>query len=141
MKPIDIEISEVGPRDGLQSLASIMATEDKMAWIKAQFETGTREIEVGSFVSPKLLPQMADTPEVVAFATSLKGLTVAALVPNLKGLRNAIASGAHKLSIPFSVSETHSLKNLGKSHAQMFDEIQACIDFLDTLAKTDASAL
>jgi hydroxymethylglutaryl-CoA lyase len=135
MKSIDIEISEVGPRDGLQSLTSIMATEHKKAWIKAQFETGTREIEVGSFVSPKLLPQMADTPELVAFATGLSGLTVAALVPNLKGLRNAVASGVHKLSIPFSISETHSRKNLGKSHAQMFDEIQACLDFLNTLAK------
>ena len=135
MKYIDIQISEVGPRDGLQSLASVMPTELKKIWIKRQFEAGTPEIEVGSFVSPKLLPQMADTSEVVNFATKLKGLRVAALIPNLVGLRNAVQAGTHKVSIPFSISESHSLKNLRKSHSQMFEEIECCIDFLETLPK------
>jgi len=130
---IDIEISEVGPRDGLQSVRSIMPTEAKKAWIKAQFEAGTPEIEVGSFVPAKLLPQLADTAELVEYAKNLDGLTVAVLVPNLRGLQGAVASGAHKVSIPFSMSEQHSLKNVKKSHDQMRDEIQRCVDFLNTV--------
>lgn len=130
---IDIEISEVGPRDGLQSVRSIMPTEAKKAWIKAQFEAGTPEIEVGSFVPAKLLPQLADTAELVEYAKNLRGLTVAVLVPNLRGLQGAVASGAHKVSIPFSMSEQHSLKNVKKSHDQMRDEIQRCVDFLNTV--------
>lgn len=123
MSAIDILISEVGPRDGLQSIQAILPTGVKNAWIRAQAEAGFREIEVGSFVSPKLLPQMADTAEVVREALSVPGLTVAVLVPNLKGAELAIASGAGKISIPFSVSETHSIKNVRRNHEQMFEEI------------------
>lgn len=133
---VDIEISEVGPRDGLQSLTSIMPTEAKKAWIKAQFEAGTPEIEVGSFVPASLLPQLADTAELVTYATSLKGLTVAVLVPNLRGLQSAVSSGAHKVSIPFSMSEQHSLKNVKKNHDQMREEIRLCVEFLNTVPST-----
>lgn len=132
---IDIIISEVGPRDGLQSIEQIMATGDKKAWIRAQHAAGTSEIEVGSFVPPTLLPQMADTAEVVKFAHTLKGLNVAVLVPNLRGLEDAIAAGVHKVSIPFSMSETHSLKNVRKSHVEMLEEIQRCVAFLETIAE------
>ncbi len=118
-------ISEVGPRDGLQSLKSIMPTAAKKAWIEAEAAAGVREIEVGSFVPPTLLPQMADAAEIVAHACTIPGLTVAALVPNLFGARNAIAAGAHKISLPLSVSETHSLKNLRRSHDQVLDEVRA----------------
>lgn len=131
---IDILISEVGPRDGLQSIQRTMATEHKKRWIQAQFEAGTREIEVGSFVPPKLLPQMADTAEVVRWATgNLEGLCVAVLVPNLRGLTDAVGAGAHKVSIPFSMSETHSLKNVRKTHDEMLEEIRLCVDFLATV--------
>ena len=85
---------------------------------------GVREIEVGSFVPPSLLPQVADTPELVAFARTIPGLTVVALVPNAKGAERAAASGVHTMSVPFSMSETHSLKNGRKSHPQMLDEIR-----------------
>lgn len=119
---IDILISEVGPRDGLQSITSIMPLETKKAWITAEAEAGVREIEVGSFVPAKLLPQLADTAEVVAFARTIPGLTVAALVPNAKGAQAAIEAGAHKITLPLSVSETHSLANLRRSHAQVLDE-------------------
>ncbi len=125
MSDRDILVSEVGPRDGLQSIDAILPTEVKNRWIRAQAEAGFAEIEVGSFVPPKVLPQMADTAEVVAAALDVPGLNVAVLVPNLRGAENAIASGAHKISIPFSVSETHSLKNVRRSHAQMFDEVRA----------------
>ncbi len=126
----DILVSEVGPRDGLQNIKSILPIEAKKRWIKAQFEAGTKEIEVGSFVPAKLLPQLADTAEVVAYALTLPGLTVAVLVPNQRGLEAAIASGAHKVAIPFSMSETHSVKNVRKTHAEMLDEIQHCIEIL-----------
>lgn len=119
----DILISEVGPRDGLQSIDRVMPSEAKKRWIAAEAAAGVREIEVGSFVPPSLLPQMADSAEIVAFARTIPGLNVVALVPNAKGAARAIEAGAHAISIPFSMSETHSLKNVRKSHQQMLEEI------------------
>lgn len=118
----DILISEVGPRDGLQNVAATMPTEKKKVWIDALVFAGLREIEVGSFVPPHLIPQLADTGEIVAHALSHPGLTVAVLVPNLRGATDAIAAGAHKITLPLSVSETHSLKNLRRTHAQVIEE-------------------
>ncbi len=129
----DIEISEVGTRDGLQSIDTIMPTAAKKAWIAAEAAAGVPEIEVGSFVPAKLLPQLADTAELVAFALGIEGLQVAVLVPNLRGARAAIDSGAHKMALPFSASETHSLANLRKTHAQMFDEVAAIVGTLREL--------
>jgi hydroxymethylglutaryl-CoA lyase len=128
-----ILISEVGPRDGLQSIKSIMPTEAKKAWITAEAAAGVKEIEVGSFVPPKLLPQLADTAAIVAHGLTLPGLTVAALVPNFKGAENAVKAGAHKITLPLSVSETHSQANLNKSHAQVFDEVRRIVNLLDEL--------
>ncbi|WP_417608593.1 hydroxymethylglutaryl-CoA lyase [Parasphingorhabdus sp.] len=125
-----VTISEVGPRDGLQSVDRVMATAAKKAWIKAEAEAGVTEIEVGSFVPPSLLPQMADTAEIVAFAKTLPGLDVVALIPNLKGAERAIACGVDKMSIPFSMSETHSIKNVRKDHAAMIAEIKAIVDLV-----------
>jgi hydroxymethylglutaryl-CoA lyase len=133
MSTTDILVSEVGPRDGLQSIAAILPTEVKNAWIRAQAEAGFREIEVGSFVPPRLLPQMADTADVVRESLSIPGLNVAVLVPNLKGAEHAIAAGADKISIPFSVSETHSLKNVRRNHEQMFDEVKGIADLIGQL--------
>lgn len=123
----EVLISEVGPRDGLQSIARTMATQDKCAWIKSLAEAGLREIEVASFVPAKLLPQMADAADVVAFAKGLPDLLVTALVPNVKGAASAFASGVHKITIPFSASEAHSLSNVRKTHAQMLDEVAAIL--------------
>jgi hydroxymethylglutaryl-CoA lyase len=121
----DILVSEVGPRDGLQSIKAIMPLEAKKRWIAAEAAAGVREIEVGSFVPPSLLPQMADTPELVAFARGIEGLNVVALVPNAKGAARAAEAGVHAMSIPFSMSETHSLKNVRKDHPAMLAEIGA----------------
>lgn len=118
----EILISEVGPRDGLQSINPVMPLAAKKAWISALANTGVREIEVGSFVPAHILPQLADTAEVVAHARTIAGLTVAVLVPNLKGAEAAVKSGAHKITIPLSCSESHSLKNVRRTHAQMLDE-------------------
>jgi hydroxymethylglutaryl-CoA lyase len=121
---IDVLVSEVGPRDGLQSVKSIMPTEAKKACIAAEAAAGVREIEVASFVPAKLLPQMADAAEIVAFARTIPGLAVAALVPNLKGAENAVRAGAHKITLPLSVSETHSKANLRKTHAEVLEEVR-----------------
>lgn len=118
-------ISEVGPRDGLQSIAAVMPIEAKKAWIDAEAAAGVTEIEVGSFVPAKLLPQLADTAEVVRHARTIRGLTVAVLVPNLRGAEAAVEAGAHKITLPLSVSETHSLKNVRRTHAQMLGEARA----------------
>jgi hydroxymethylglutaryl-CoA lyase len=120
----EVLISEVGPRDGLQSIKSIMPTEQKKVWIKALYEAGVREIEVASFVPAKLLPQMADAAEVVRYAKTLPGLTVLALVPNLKGAQSAIESGVHKLTIPVSASAAHSLANVRKTREEMIAEVK-----------------
>ena len=119
-----ILISEVGPRDGLQSIDRTMPLEAKKRWIAAEAAAGVREIEVGSFVPPKLLPQMADTAELVAFAKGIENLTVVTLVPNAKGAQFAADAGVDAMSIPFSMSETHSIKNVRKDHPAMLDEIR-----------------
>lgn len=126
-----ILLSEVGPRDGLQSIDRVMPLEAKKAWIAAEAAAGVREIEVGSFVPAKLLPQMADTEELVAFARTIPGLNVVALVPNAKGAERAVAAGVHGMSIPFSMSETHSTKNVRKTHPEMIDEIAAVARIAD----------
>ncbi|MDO6475172.1 hydroxymethylglutaryl-CoA lyase [Alteromonas sp. 1_MG-2023] len=129
----DVEISEVGPRDGLQSIAPIMATEDKKRWISALAAAGIPEIEVGSFVPAKILPQLADTAELVAHARTIKNLNVAVLVPNYRGAENAVKAGAHKITIPLSVSETHSLKNVRRTHVQMLEEVRQIRELINTL--------
>ena len=130
---IDVLVSEVGPRDGLQSVGSIMPLAAKQAWIAAEAAAGVTEIEVGSFVPARLLPQLADTADVVAYARTIPGLTVAVLVPNLKGAEAAVQAGAHKITIPLSASETHSLRNVRRTHAQMLDEVQGIVALLRSL--------
>ena len=137
MGDIDILVSEVGPRDGLQSIATIMSLEAKKAWIDAEAAAGVREIEVGSFVPAKLLPQLADTAELVEHARTIPGLSVAVLVPNAKGAEAAIRAGAHKITLPLSVSETHSLANLRRSHEQVIDEAIAIATLIRALPAAD----
>jgi len=133
---IDVLVSEVGPRDGLQSVTAIMPTAAKKRWIDALASAGLREIEVGSFVPAKVLPQLADTAEIVAYARSKPGLTVAALVPNARGAEAAIAAGAHKITLPVSVSETHSLRNVKRTHQQMLGEARTIVALLRQVPET-----
>ena len=119
-----ILISEVGPRDGLQSVKATMPTADKLRWISALHAAGLREIEVGSFVPARLLPQLADTAAVVAHALTLPGLTVLALVPNLRGAEAALAAGVHKITVPVSASPAHSMANVRKSPQAMVEEVR-----------------
>lgn len=126
-------ISEVGPRDGLQSIKTVMPLDAKKAWIAAEAAAGVTEIEVGSFVPAKILPQLADTAEVVSFARTIPGLTVAVLVPNLRGAQAAIEAGAHKITLPLSVSETHSIANLRRTHVQVIEEARSIAALIATL--------
>ncbi|TMH46497.1 MAG: hydroxymethylglutaryl-CoA lyase, partial [Betaproteobacteria bacterium] len=120
---------EVGPRDGLQNAKHLMSTAAKKAWIRALAEAGLREIEVGSFVPPKLIPAMADTAEVVAFARSIAGLKVVALAPNLKGFQRALDAGAHKVTFPVSASRQHSESNVRMTPDEMVEEVRNCAQF------------
>jgi hydroxymethylglutaryl-CoA lyase len=121
-----VHICEVGPRDGLQNAHHLMPTEAKKAWIAALAAAGLKEIEVGSFVPPKLIPAMADTGEIVAFARTLKNLKVVALAPNLKGFQRALEAGAHKVTFPVSASRKHSESNVRMTPEQMVEEVRKC---------------
>ena len=130
---IDILVSEVGPRDGLQMLARTMPTHAKLRWIEALAHAGLPEIEVGSCVSPKRLPQMADTDDVIAHAVNnTQGTVILALVPNLRGAERAFAAGAHKVTIPVSASRAHSQANLGMTPEDVIAQIRA----IDTLRRS-----
>lgn len=131
--PRDAVVSEVGPRDGLQSVKRTMPTAAKIAWITALAEAGVHEIEVGSFVSPRLLPQMADTADVVAAAVLLPGVEVLALVPNLKGAERAFAAGVHKVTMPVSASRLHSQANINMTPEQAVAQVAAVCRLRDSL--------
>ncbi|MFN7086329.1 MAG: hydroxymethylglutaryl-CoA lyase [Burkholderiales bacterium] len=130
---IDVLVSEVGPRDGLQNTQAFMPTEYKKRWISAAVHAGLREIEVCSFVPPKLIPQMVDAAEVVAHALTIPGLTVAVLAPNLKGAQRAMAAGAHKITLPISVSKSHSLANIRKTPEEAVAEAKRICELRDAL--------
>ncbi|MDO8385838.1 MAG: hydroxymethylglutaryl-CoA lyase [Polaromonas sp.] len=116
-------IREMGLRDGLQSIAQVMPTAHKLAWIRGAYDAGQREIEVGSFVPARLLPQLADTAELVAFAKTLPGLAVSVLVPNLKGAERAMDVQADLMLVPLSASHAHSLANLRKTPDEVVADI------------------
>ncbi len=121
----DVVVSEVGPRDGLQMVHAVVPTADKCRWIAALHAAGLPEIEVASFVPPKLVPQMADAAEVTRFACTLAGLHVAVLAPNTRGALAAAEAGAHKVTVTVSASEAHSQANLRKGRAAQMEELRA----------------
>ena len=121
--PTTAVVREVGLRDGLQSIQTILPTAQKIEWLKQAYAAGQREIEVGSFVPPKLMPQLADTGEVLAFAKTLPGLTASVLIPNLKGAERALEGDAHLMVLPLSASHAHSLANLRKTPDEVVQEL------------------
>jgi len=123
-----VVICEVGPRDGLQNAKQLMPTDAKKRWISALAAAGLHEIEVGSFVPPKLIPAMADTAELVAHALKIPGLKVVALAPNVKGFERAVAAGAHKVTFPVSASRMHSESNVRMTPEQMVAEVRKCAE-------------
>ena len=135
MSAVDVTISEVGPRDGLQNTKSFMPTAAKKAWISAEAAAGVHEIEVCSFVPAKLIPQFVDAEEVLAHANAVPGLTAVVLVPNFKGCERALAAGARRITVPISVSEAHSMSNVRKTTAQAIEEFARMADLVRTQGK------
>ena len=125
-----ITLREVGLRDGLQIHPTFMPTEDKLAWIAAEAASGMREIEVTSYVPPKLIPQFADAEAVTLGALRIPGLTVAALIPNLRGAQRGIELGVHKLNFVMSVSETHNMKNVRRPPADSVIDFRAIVELI-----------
>src|SRR3954470_19733679 len=121
--PRNAVIREVSLRDGMQVITRTVPTATKLAWIREAHAAGLREFEVGSFVPPRLMPQLADTAEVLAFAKTLPGLVASMLVPNLKGAERAIAEEADAMLVPLSASHAHSLANLRKAPDEVVAEI------------------
>jgi hydroxymethylglutaryl-CoA lyase len=122
-------VREMGLRDGLQSIKAIMPTATKLEWIGKALAAGICEIEVASFVPPKLLPQMADAAEVVAGARRMPGLVVSVLIPNLKGAQRAVEAGAMKLNYAMSVSESHNLSNVRRPVADSVADFGRIVEF------------
>ena len=131
MSGVDVTVVEVGPRDGLQSVAQTMPTGAKLRWIDALADAGLRHVQVGSFVSTRALPQMADCGEVVEHALAIPGLRVSVLVPNLRYAEIALAAGVHAVTIPVSVSEPHSLSNIRKTHDEIVADVRAIVALRD----------
>lgn len=128
-KDIDVLVHEVGPRDGLQSIDTIFPAQAKLDWIRSEAAAGVPQIQVGSFVRPDLLPQMADSAEVVREAIKIPGLIVSALVPNLKGAQNAIAAGAHQLGVVMSVSQAHNKSNINRSVEESLEGFRQIVEY------------
>lgn len=129
--PPAVAIREVGLRDGLQILQRVVPTEHKLAWLQAAYDAGQRELEIGSFVPPRLMPQLADTAELLAFARKLPGLKPSVLVPNLKGAMRALECEAPLMLLPLSASHAHSQANLKKSPDEVVAEIRRIVDERD----------
>ncbi|HEX3864810.1 MAG TPA: hydroxymethylglutaryl-CoA lyase [Stellaceae bacterium] len=122
-----VRIREVGMRDGLQSIATVLPTETKIAWLDAEYAAGVRDIEVSSFVPPKLLPQLADAEAVVRHALTLPGLAVAALIPNSRGAERGIALGVPEMNFVLSVSEGHNLSNVRRSTGESVEDFRRVV--------------
>lgn len=127
----DVSVVEVGPRDGLQSVERAMPLAAKLRWIDALAAAGLRRIQVGSFVSPRALPQMADCADVVRHALTIQDVRVSVLVPNLRHAQAAFEAGVHAVTIPVSVSEPHSLANVRKTHAEAIEDVRAIVALRD----------
>ena len=141
MNAVDVTITEVGLRDGLQNTKSFMPTAAKKAWISAEAAAGVHEIEVCSFVPAKLIPQFVDAEEVLAHANSIPGLTPVVLVPNFKGCERALAAGARRITAPISVSEAHSMSNVRKTAAQAIEDFARMADLVRSREKGDRAQL
>jgi hydroxymethylglutaryl-CoA lyase len=130
MKDIDVIVREVGLRDGLQIHPTFMPTESKIAWIEAEAAAGMSEIEVTSYVPPKLIPQFIDAEEVTRRALAIPGLAVAALIPNSRGAERGLALGVHKLNFVMSVSKTHNLKNVRREREESVADFRKIVELV-----------
>jgi hydroxymethylglutaryl-CoA lyase len=116
--PSRVSVYEVSPRDGLQNESAQVATHAKVRLIDALVDSGITRLEIGSFVSPKWVPQMADADEVCRMIERRPGVTYSCLCPNARGLERALAANVDEIAVFVSASETHNLKNVNKTVAQ-----------------------
>jgi len=140
MRP-DVQVCEVGLRDGLQLLPDFFPTGEKHAWIEAEAAAGVPEMEVTSFVPASIVPQFTDAEEVVKKALGIPGLTVAGLIPNLKGAERGFALGVHRLNFVLSVSRTHNLKNVRREREESIADFRRIVELKNTLPEDRRPAL
>ena len=138
---IDVEVCEVGLRDGLQLVGAFFPTSEKLKWIRAEAAAGVRQIEVTSFVPPKLVPQFVDAEEVVRESLKIPGLKVLALIPNMKGAERGFALGVHKLDFVMSVSRTHNLKNVRREREESMADLRRIVEARNALPKDRRPAI
>lgn len=124
-------LREVGPRDGLQLVKTILSPEQKLEWCRREAAAGVKEIEVTSFVPPKVVPQFADASEVARGAVAMGGFTASVLVPNLKGAQLAIEAGITKINYVLSASEAHNLANVRRTTQESIDDFARIIALRD----------
>jgi hydroxymethylglutaryl-CoA lyase len=122
-----VTIREVGMRDGLQSIAAVLPTETKIAWLEAEYAAGVRHVEVSSFVPPKLLPQLADAEQIVRYALTLPGLHVSCLIPNSRGAERGIALGVPEMNFVLSISEGHNQSNVRRGTSESVEDFRRVV--------------
>ncbi|MBQ3395965.1 MAG: hydroxymethylglutaryl-CoA lyase [Synergistaceae bacterium] len=126
--PEKVSVCEVGLRDGLQNEKVIPTTDDKLELLKACIDAGYRVIEVGSFMHPKKVPQMADTDELVKRIGNVEGVELRALIPNVRGVQRAIDCGCKKVKLNVSASRMHNLKNLNRTPEESVAGFADCVE-------------
>jgi len=126
-----VQLREVGPRDGLQMTKTILPTERKLEWCRREVAAGLVDIEVTSFVSPKIAPQFADAAEVARQALTIEGCRPAALVPNFKGAQLALAAGIKSIYFVVSASDAHNRANVRRTIEESLEEFRRIIDYRD----------
>jgi hydroxymethylglutaryl-CoA lyase len=129
------QVREVGPRDGIQLVKTILSTEQKLIWIRQETAAGVRHFEATSFVPPSVIAQFADAAEVARGAVQVPGIEAAVLVPNLKGAQRAFDAGVPKVNFVLSASEQHNLANVRRTTDESLE------DFRRIIAERDARGL
>ncbi len=125
--PSEVRLVEVGPRDGLQNESQMVSTEVKVAFVEALVDSGLRWIEVGSFVRPDRVPQMADTEEVFRRLRPREGVTYLALVPNLRGLERAVACGVRAVAVFTAATDAFARANIGSTVQQSLSSFRQVV--------------
>ena len=128
MFPSSIDITEVGPRDGLQNQKSIIATETKISFINALSNTGLNRIEVSSFVNPKWVPQLADASDVFEQIKRVEGVKYTAIVPNEKGWQRAFEAEVDEIALMTAASESFCKRNINTSIAGSIERMRPVVE-------------
>ena len=135
--PKAITLCEVGLRDGLQNEKTLIPTAEKLHMLRALIDAGFPVIEVGSFMHPKAVPQMADTDELFREIGDVPNVELRALIPNLRGVQRAIDCGCKKVKLNVSASRQHNLRNLNMTPEQSVAGFASCVE----LAKANGIAI